>query len=136
MTFRVAHWDTLDDRLASQYPRVRYLSLLMASVMCLHFNMQEEDILEHTNGKCHLCTLQSTYRPLWNIDIHLITLLSILMSRYQEAHSNAKCHETALIVKLLIINVTQHPLQNRVSGIVSHVTLNTIANVTHLSWEM
>ena len=29
----------------------------MASVMCLHFSMQEEDILEHTNAKCHLCTL-------------------------------------------------------------------------------
>ena len=29
----------------------------MASVMCLHLSMHEEDILEHTNGKCHLCTL-------------------------------------------------------------------------------
>ena len=28
-------------------------SILMASVMCLHFSMQEEDILEYTNGKCH-----------------------------------------------------------------------------------
>ena len=25
---------------------------LMASVMCLHFSMQEEDILEHTLAKC------------------------------------------------------------------------------------
>jgi hypothetical protein len=33
------------------------LSLLMASVMRLHFSMQEEDSLEHTIGKCHLCTL-------------------------------------------------------------------------------
>jgi hypothetical protein len=32
------------------------LSILMTSVMCLHLSMQEEDILEHTNGKCHLCT--------------------------------------------------------------------------------
>ena len=24
-----------------------------ASVVCLHFSMQEEDILEHTNDKCH-----------------------------------------------------------------------------------
>jgi hypothetical protein len=31
------------------------LSLMMASVMCLHFSMQEEDTLEHINGKCHLC---------------------------------------------------------------------------------
>ena len=28
-------------------------SILMASVMCSHFSMQEEDILEYTNGKCH-----------------------------------------------------------------------------------
>ena len=33
------------------------LSILLASVMCLHFGMQEEDILERTNAKCHLCTL-------------------------------------------------------------------------------
>ena len=29
------------------------LSVLMASVTCLHFGMQEEDVLEYTNGKCH-----------------------------------------------------------------------------------
>ena len=28
-----------------------FLSTLMATVMCVHFSMQEEDILEHTNGK-------------------------------------------------------------------------------------
>ena len=33
------------------------LNILMASVMCLHFGMQEEDILEHSNGNCQLCTL-------------------------------------------------------------------------------
>ena len=33
------------------------LSVLMASVKCLHFSMQEEYILEHTNGKCLLCAL-------------------------------------------------------------------------------
>ena len=26
------------------------LSVLMASVVCLHFSMQKEDILEHTNN--------------------------------------------------------------------------------------
>ena len=36
----------------------------MASVMCLDLCMQEEDILDHTNVKCILCTLQSTFRPL------------------------------------------------------------------------
>ena len=29
----------------------------MASVMCLRFGVQEENGLEHTNAKCHLCTL-------------------------------------------------------------------------------
>ena len=43
------------------------LSVLTASVKCLHFNLQEEGILEHTNGKCHLFTLSSTCRPWWNI---------------------------------------------------------------------
>ena len=33
------------------------LSILMTSVMSLESNMQEEDILEHTNATCHLCTL-------------------------------------------------------------------------------
>ena len=32
------------------------LIVLMARVMCLQFSMQEGDILEHTNRKCHLCT--------------------------------------------------------------------------------
>ena len=29
----------------------------MASVLHLHFNMQEEDTLEHINGKCYSCEL-------------------------------------------------------------------------------
>ena len=33
------------------------LSIQLAKVVCLHINMQEEDILEHTNVKCHMCTL-------------------------------------------------------------------------------
>jgi hypothetical protein len=59
MTFRVAHWDTgagslffflfVEENLL--------LSILMASVMCLHFSMQGDDTLEHMNAKCHLCTL-------------------------------------------------------------------------------
>jgi hypothetical protein len=32
------------------------LSTLMASVICLHFDMQDGVILEHTSAKCHLCT--------------------------------------------------------------------------------
>ena len=34
-----------------------FVTVLMASVVCLRFNMQEEDTLEDTNGKCHLCAL-------------------------------------------------------------------------------
>jgi hypothetical protein len=29
----------------------------MTSVICLHFDMQDGVILEHTSAKCHLCTL-------------------------------------------------------------------------------
>ena len=42
------------------------LSILMASVICLRFNMQGHDLLEHTNAMCH-CPLLSTCRPLYNI---------------------------------------------------------------------
>ena len=34
-----------------------FLCVLIASVTCLHFNMQEEEMLESINGHCHLCTL-------------------------------------------------------------------------------
>ena len=58
MTLRVAHWDTLDDRLALWYAKgKKIMSTLMESVMCLRFSMQEEDIFEHINDKCHLYTL-------------------------------------------------------------------------------
>ena len=33
------------------------MSMLVASVTCLHFIMQEGDIFEHTNVECHLRTL-------------------------------------------------------------------------------
>ena len=47
----------------------------MASVMRLHFSMQKEDILEHINGKCPLCTLWSACRPSYNIGMHLINTI-------------------------------------------------------------
>ena len=104
MTLRVTNWEILEDSLAFQYARGKiFLSVLLASVMFLHINMQEQDILEHTNGNCHLCTLQSTCRPLCNIGMHFITLLNILMPRYQKTHLNAKCHEVTHMMKLLII---------------------------------
>ena len=57
MTCRVAHWDMLDDSL------VYGISIqgedLFKCTKChvVTFSMQEEVILGHTNGKCHLCTL-------------------------------------------------------------------------------
>ena len=33
------------------------LRIPMASVICLRLSMQEENFLEHTNAKGHLCTL-------------------------------------------------------------------------------
>ena len=32
------------------------LSILLASVVCLHFSVQRDEFLEHTNVECHLCT--------------------------------------------------------------------------------
>ena len=48
----------------------------MASVMCLHFSIQDKDL-----PKLHLCTLYSTYNPTCNIGLHFITLLKILMPK-------------------------------------------------------
>ena len=33
------------------------MSIMMASVTCSNFSLEEEDGLEHTQGKCHLCAL-------------------------------------------------------------------------------
>jgi hypothetical protein len=55
MTFRITYWDTLDDNLECK--KKIFLSIPLASVICLHFNMQEKDILKHMSGKSHLCTL-------------------------------------------------------------------------------
>ena len=58
MTFRAAQWDNLDDIFYILVcKRKTFLSVLMASVISLHFSVQEEDIFECTNGKCQLCTL-------------------------------------------------------------------------------
>ena len=46
LTLRVAQWDTLDDYLEFLVRKGKiFLSVLMASIMCLHFSMQDEDIL-------------------------------------------------------------------------------------------
>ena len=109
MAFRVPHEDDLDDSHVFQFARGRFF--------------------ERTNRKCHLCILQLTCRPLCNVhkhNIHLTTLLTIVMPRYYKAHLNTKCREVTLVMKLLIINVTQNMPQNRVSDTITHVTLNTM----------
>ena len=93
MKFRVVHWVNLHNSLAFYSVVLEYwssmqgediFSVVMASAMCLHFSMQEEDILEHANGKCHLCTLSSTCRPLCNIDMppHKTTLNMVFSVTY------------------------------------------------------
>ena len=56
MTFSVWHRNTWDDSFVVCKGHI-WLSILMTSVVCLHFSMKEDDVLEHTNIKCHLCTL-------------------------------------------------------------------------------
>ena len=75
-----------------------FLSVLMASVMCFHV-MQEEDILEDTHGKCNLCTLKSTCRPLCHIGMHLITILNILMPKILVSALERQCHDVTLMVR-------------------------------------
>jgi hypothetical protein len=74
--------------------------------MCLQLSVQEEEVLEHTNAKCRLCTPLSTGRLMCHMSIHLITLLNILMPRYQDVHLNANYHEVTLMMKLLITSVS------------------------------
>jgi hypothetical protein len=38
-----------------------FLSIVMASVMCLHFSVQGKDILEHTNAKCQFSQQPSVH---------------------------------------------------------------------------
>ena len=52
----------------------------MACVMCLHFGKQKENILEHINPKCHLCTLSQL------VD-HFVTRHT---PRYTSKHTHAK----------------------------------------------
>ena len=45
---------------------------------------------------------------------------------------DTKCHELILMVKLLIINVSQQTFQNWVSGTIMHVTVDIINGVLML----
>ena len=77
--FSVAQWDTRDDSIAFQFAKGKILlGILMARVMGLHFNMQEEDILEMPI--VIYVHVWSTCRPLCNIGniLNLTTLFNIL----------------------------------------------------------
>ena len=53
MTFSVAHWDTWDHVFCILVCKGKILlRIVMPSVIYLHFSMQEEGILEHSNAKC------------------------------------------------------------------------------------
>jgi hypothetical protein len=56
-TFGIAHWDTKMRVLQFSMPREDTIKLNNDKCLCSHYSMQEEDILEHTKSKCHLCTL-------------------------------------------------------------------------------
>ena len=45
-------------------------------MIALHISMQGGDIIEHPNGKRHLCTMESIYRRLCSIGMHLVRLLT------------------------------------------------------------
>ena len=59
---------------------------------------------------------------------HRQTLLQMIehtRAKILVAHLNVECHEVTLMIKLLIVTVTQHTHQNSVNDIITHVTLNT-----------
>lgn len=41
-------------------------------MIVVQFGMQGEDVVEHIDGKCHVCTFQSAHRLLSNIGMHFI----------------------------------------------------------------
>jgi hypothetical protein len=60
-TFSVGHWDAWDDSLCIVICEEKApLSILTTSFMCLHFNMQEEEILQHTHANILLSTPERT----------------------------------------------------------------------------
>jgi hypothetical protein len=69
------------------------LSILMASVLCLYFSMQEEDILEHT--KVHIPkTITNKKSPLCTACMHLL-LPNVCMCYIvvvNVTYFNADCH--------------------------------------------
>ena len=77
-----------------------------------------EDILEHTNAKCHMCTLQSTCGPLGNIGIiphnNIIkhTHAKILVTTLERQVSQGDTYGD-----VVDHSVTYHTPQNRASDI-------------------
>jgi hypothetical protein len=95
-------------------------------VSCVYiFNMQEEDILEHTDGECHLCTLWSICRLLCTISMHLITLLNILTGKIVVSTLECQVPWGDTYDEIVNYHLAYTP-QNRVSDISTHMTLNII----------
>ena len=71
--------------------------------MCLQFSVQEAYILEHSTTKWHLCTLQSTCRPLCNIGIHLMNnTIEDIHAKILETILEYQVSWMKLLVKFLI----------------------------------
>ena len=57
-------------------------TIIRVGMIALHLACKGKVLLSVPNGMCHLCTFYLICRPLCNIGMRLITLLSILMPRY------------------------------------------------------
>lgn len=104
----------------------------MTIVMCLHFNRQEDEILDHdTNAKYHFCTLYSPSNSSCNIGIHLIAILLAYSCRhFRKVHLNAKPHEvTLMMIQVVYYECNDRP-QNKINNTIINLTLHIINVVT------
>ena len=97
--------------------------------MCLHFSMQEEDILEVLLPSVICVHFSLLVDHLYRIGIHRITLWTYSCQDVSNRSWTPVCDGVKLMMKLLIISVTYRMPQNKVSDTIMHVTLNTINGV-------
>jgi hypothetical protein len=97
-------------------------------MILLHFIMQGEDIIEHTNDNVS-CVYVSMCKRKILLSIQNMKILVSALERQVD-------HEVTLMVKLLIKRVTYQSSPNRISDTIMHVTLNTINNVIHICFTL
>ena len=88
-------------------------------MIILHSSMQAEDIIEKINVKCHVFIIQRA-RGRYH---------GAYQCQYISKHTNSKCHEVTLMVKLLTGSVTWYKPCNRASDTILYGTLYTTNNV-------